>query len=99
MAEPNVEAQPDAPDEPDASVQIPEMVAPDQHVLNGFRFEVKAGPMGGRFLVLHCFNRGEMLLMDFSEDSMAEQLCQELKPSRVARIDDAETSEAGIVLP
>jgi hypothetical protein len=95
MAQP-AQAQPDEALEGDPSVgaRIPDLLAPDQHVLNGFEVEVRPGPTGGRFLVVHCFNRGEMLLMDFSDDRQAEQLAGELMPSRVVVPGDS-----GIVLP
>lgn len=95
MAQPD-EAQPTAvtPDR-QPYPQIPM----DQRVVGSFHVEVTPGPEGGRFLAVHCFKRGETLVLNMSDDEGAERVSNELKPSRVARANGTIPGKSGLVVP
>lgn len=99
MAEPQAEPEDAVEEGGVAGAEVPSRRGPDQHVLQGWESEVRPGPGGGRFLVIHCFNRGEALLLDISDDRRAERIADEVRPSRVVPAGNRAQRRSGLVVP
>lgn len=57
---------------------------PDRVIVSAFNMQVQEDASGQRFLMLYHINRREVLMLDLNDETAAERLAGEIKPSRVA---------------